>query len=142
MSRSKASREQAERKARSKARHRAERRHLAWAGSGERCSTCAYRAGTPASGDDEDAGLTRVRLALLDACEPFYCHEPGPVQGRRRLCIGHMSAIERRAASGHYDEHPPHAPEVLAELAAAVAERDRIYHERLVALTHGDTCNE
>lgn len=114
-----------------------ERRFLAWA-SGPRCSTCAYRAGTEASGDAVDVGLTRLRIALLDACEPFYCHDEPPPGVRdpdravtRRLCIGHMDAIEARTRSGHYDRHPPDAPEVVAELVAANEAREHAFKAAL-----------
>lgn len=101
--------------------------YLRWAG-GDRCSTCAYRQGTEASGDEVDQGLTRMRRALLDACEPFYCHDEGPIPGKRRLCIGHMNAIEARGRAGYYDAHPPDAPEVLAELAEANRVREELYN--------------
>jgi len=141
MTRSRESRELAARKAARKARYREGKRFLAWAG-GERCSTCAYRAGTPAAGDAEDQGLTRLRRALLDAAEPFFCHEgPGGRElandvpdARRRLCIGHMDAMSARHLAGYYAAHPPDAPAVVAELRAAFAARERIYRERLVEL--------
>lgn len=145
MSASREQRERAERKARDRAAWRERRRHLAWFAA-PRCSTCAYRLGTAASGDDDDAGLTRLRRALLDAAEPFFCHEgpdgrelPNDVpDGKRRLCIGHMDAMEARQRSGYYAEHPPGAPEVVDELSAAHAERERMYREHALALAHGD----
>jgi hypothetical protein len=147
MTRSREQRERAERKARDRAAWRARRRRLAWAG-GERCATCAYRLGTLASGNDEDPGLTRVRLALLDAAEPFYCHEgPGGRElsadvpdAERRLCIGHADALTARYRAGYYDKHSPDAPEVVEALRAALAERERIYRERMLALaSHMET---
>jgi hypothetical protein len=145
MSRSRESVELAKRKAAAKQRYRAERRHLAWAGSG-RCSTCAYRAGTVAAGDGEDRGLVRLRRALLDAAAPFYCHhgpdgrelEPDVPDSRRRLCVGHMDAMSARFRAGYYAEHPPDAPEVLDELRAAHAERERLYREGLLAIANGN----
>jgi hypothetical protein len=141
MTASREQRERAARKARDRAAWRARRRQLAWA-SAERCSTCAYRPGTEASGNDADPGLTRVRLALLDAAQPFYCHEgpggrelaPEVPDAERRLCIGHADALTARHRSGYYREHPPDAPEVIAELRAAHDDRERIYRERLLAL--------
>jgi hypothetical protein len=135
MTRSREQRERAERKARDRAAWRARRRDLAWA-SGDRCATCAYRSGTVASGDTDDPGLVRLRRALLDAAQPFFCHEgpggrelgPEVPDAKRRLCIGHADALTARHRAGYYDEHPPDAPEVLAELRAAHDERDRIYH--------------
>jgi hypothetical protein len=114
------------------ARERRERQrrklYLRWA-SGERCATCAYRQGTEASGDDVDRGLTRFRRALLDAAQPFMCHEPGPMPGRQRLCIGHMDAMGTRTRAGYYDQHPPDAPEVVAELREASRIREQLYAE-------------
>lgn len=102
------------------------RLYLRWA-SGDRCATCAYRQGTEASGDEVDRGLTRVRRALLDAAQPFYCHEDGPIPGKRRLCIGHMNALSARTAAGYYDQHPPGAPEVIEELREASRVRDELF---------------
>jgi hypothetical protein len=141
MTRSRERRERAERKARERAEWRARQRHLAWA-SGERCSTCAYRRGTVASGDADDPGLTRLRRALLDAAQPFFCHEgpdgrelaPEVPDAERRLCIGHADALTARHHSGYYREHPPDAPQVLAELRAAHDERERIYREHMLAI--------
>jgi len=145
MSRSRASREQHAGKAAAKKAQRAAKRRREWC-SAERCATCAYRPGTLASGDVEDRGLVRVRLALLDAAKPFYCHH-GP-DGReldndvpdaeRRLCVGHMDAMAARHRAGYYDAHPPDAPEVVAELREAMAARDSVYIERLIALANGD----
>lgn len=103
------------------------RAYSRWA-CGERCSTCAYRPGTEASGDEVDRGLTRVRLALLDAAQPFYCHEPGPIAGKRRLCIGHMDAMSKRHSAGYYDRNPPDAPAVIEELREATRIRDEHYN--------------
>jgi hypothetical protein len=105
------------------------RAYLRWCSSGERCSACAYRPGTEASGDEVDVGLTRLRRALLDAAQPFYCHEPGPVaaMARKRLCVGHMNAMTSRHLSGYYAAHPPDAPEVLAELGEAWRVRQALY---------------
>lgn len=141
MSRSRESRERAERKGRAKAAWRGRKLHLKWA-SGERCSTCAYRAGTVASGDDDDPGLTRLRRALLDAAHPFFCHEgpdgrelaPEVPDSQRRLCIGHANALTARHRAGYYEAHPPDAPEVIAELRAAHEERNRIFVEHLLGL--------
>lgn len=141
MSRSRESRALAARKERAKRRYRDAKRHLAWA-SGERCSTCAYRAGTPASGDDDDHGLTRLRRALLDAAQPFFCHEgidgreldPDLPDSQRRLCIGHTDAMSARFRAGYYAAHPPDAPEILAELHAAHADRERMYREHLLSV--------
>lgn len=102
------------------------RLYLRWA-SGDRCATCAYRQGTEASGDEVDRGLTRVRRALLDAAEPFYCHEDGPIPGKRRLCIGHMNAMAARTSAGYYDQHPPDATEVVEELREASRVRDDLF---------------
>lgn len=102
------------------------RLYLRWA-SGDRCATCAYRQGTEASGDEVDRGLTRVRRALLAAAQPFYCHEDGPIPGKRRLCIGHMDAMSARTRAGHYEQHPPDAPEVLEELREASRLRDELF---------------
>lgn len=116
---------------RARARRRADRQvrraHLRWAGNGERCSTCAYRQGTEASGDNVDRGLTRFRRALLDAAQPFMCHEVGPIAGRQRLCIGHMDAMTARFRAGYYEQHPPDAPEVAEELREAHAIRELFY---------------
>lgn len=81
-----------------------EKLHLArWS---EMCATCAYRPGTPASRDEGDSGLREMRLKLLDAEQPFYCHEvvPETWDGYRemdvtnplhkKLCIGHMKALD------------------------------------------------
>ncbi len=125
MSKNRAIRDRAERRSAARARRR---RHLAWAGSGERCATCAYRPGTEASGDAVDQGLTRLRLALLDAAMPFFCHEEGPTP-ERRLCVGHMDALSKRTVTGYYEEHPPSAPEVIGEVEAAHAERERLFAE-------------
>lgn len=143
MSASREQRARVERKARDRAAWRARRRHLAWA-SGERCLTCAYRPGTVASRDDDDPGLTRLRRALLDAAQPFFCHEgPGgrdlAPDGERRLCIGHMDALSARHRAGHYAAHPPDAPEVVAELRAAYVERERVYREHMSALAETTT---
>lgn len=102
--------------------------YLRWAASG-RCSTCAYRQGTEASGDEVDRGLRRFRRALLDAAEPFYCHEDGPIPGQKRLCIGHMDAMCARSCAGYYKAHPPDAPEVVAELREANRIREQLYAE-------------
>lgn len=102
--------------------------YLRWAG-GDRCSTCAYRQGTEAAGDEVDQGLTRVRRALLDAAQPFYCHEEGPIPGKKRLCIGHMNAMCARGRAGYYKAHPPDAPEVIAELREAARVRDELYND-------------
>lgn len=102
--------------------------HARWA-CGERCSTCAYRAGTEASGDEVDRGLTRVRRALLDAAQPFYCHEQGPIREKKRLCIGHMDAMLARGRAGYYDKHPPTAPEVMTELREAIRVRDAAFEQ-------------
>lgn len=114
-----------------------ERLHMQWAG--QRCSTCAYRAGTVASTDVDDVGLTRFRLALLDAAEPFYCHEPGPLAGRKKLCVGHMDAMSKRTLAGYYDRNPPDSPKVLAELREASDEREEAFrmHCLTVALEAG-----
>lgn len=104
------------------------RAFLRWVAASERCSTCAYRQGTEASGDVEDRGLTRLRRALLDAAQPFYCHEDGPIPGKKRLCIGHMNAMSTRYRAGYYEQSPPSAPEVLAELAEAHRVREQLYH--------------
>jgi hypothetical protein len=122
----------AELRAQEKRRRRKE--HLRWAGSGERCSTCAYRQGTEASGDDVDRGLKRFRLALLDAAQPFYCHEAGPIPGKKRLCIGHMDAMSARGRAGFYKANPPDAPEVLEELREASRIRERLFAEDTIAL--------
>lgn len=115
-----ATRERLERKRR--------RAFLRWVAAGERCSTCAYRAGTEAAGDEVDQGLTRLRRALLDAAQPFYCHEDGPIKGKKRLCIGHISAMTTRHRAGYYEQHPPSAPEVLAELGEAYRVREELYN--------------
>lgn len=114
-----ATRERLERKRR--------RAFLRWVAAGERCSTCAYRQGTEASGDEVDRGLTRLRRALLDAAQPFYCHEDGPIPGKKRLCIGHMDAMAARGRAGYYRAHPPDAPAVVAELAEAYRLREELY---------------
>lgn len=104
------------------------RAFLRWVGAGERCGTCAYRAGTEAAGDEVDQGLTRLRRALLDAAQPFYCHQDGPIKGKRRLCIGHMNAMSSRHHAGYYEQHPPNAPEVIEELREANRVREQLYH--------------
>lgn len=114
--------------ARERLQRRRMRAFLRWVAASERCSTCAYRQGTEASGDVADRGLTRVRLALLDAAQPFYCHEDGPIPGKKRLCIGHMSAMTTRYRAGYYEKNPPSSPEVLAELAEATRVRDELYN--------------
>lgn len=126
MAKSRASLEHSAKRSRQKRAWRARQRHLAWAGCGHRCATCAYRAGTVASTDDDDVGLTRLRRALLDAAQPFFCHEPGPTKDKR-LCVGHMDAMSKRHLAGYYDAHPPDAPEVLAEFDAAYHERERLF---------------
>lgn len=118
---------------RRKANRRLRRAHLKWA-SGDRCSTCAYRPGTVASTDADDVGLTRLRRALLDAAEPFYCHEEGPMPGRRKLCNGHMEALTARHRNGHYERHDPSAPHVLNELRTAYEWREAAFK----AATQGD----
>lgn len=105
------------------------RAFLRWVGNGERCSTCAYRAGTEASGDEVDRGLVRLRRALLDAAQPFYCHDEGPIAGKKRLCIGHMDAISSRHRAGYYTQHPPDAPAVLEELREAHRIREELYNQ-------------
>ncbi len=113
-----------------------ERLHMKWAG--KRCSTCAYRAGTVASGDSDDLGLTRVRRALLDTAEAFYCHETGPIKGRTKLCVGHVDAMTKRTLSGYYDRHPPDSPELRTELVAAIGTREKAFKEALASeLTPG-----
>lgn len=104
---------------------------LKWS-SDDRCATCAYRPGTEASGDEVDPGLTRVRRALLNAAQPFYCHDTCPIPGGpRRLCIGHMDAMSRRTLAGYYDQHPAGADDVQAELRAALDERERLFQEKI-----------
>jgi len=102
--------------------------YLRWA-AGERCATCAYRQGTEASGDEVDRGLTRFRRALLNAAEPFMCHEDGPIPGKKRLCIGHMNAMCARDRAGYYRAHPPDAPSVVAELREANRLRELTFAE-------------
>ena len=91
--------------------------------------TCAYRLGTEASGDAVDRGLTRFRRALLDAAQPFYCHEDGPIAGKRRLCAGHMNAITGRFHAGYYEQHPPSSPAVVEELREANRIREQLFAE-------------
>jgi hypothetical protein len=114
--------------ARARRERKSRKLYLRWA-SGDRCATCAYRQGTEASGDEVDRGLTRFRRALLDAAEPFMCHEPGPIPGKQRLCIGHMNAMGARTVAGYYNAHPPDAPEVIAELREANRIREQLYAE-------------
>lgn len=96
---------------------RAEARRLEWAQ--RMCATCAYRPDTEAAREDGDPGLTRARLALLDACMPFYCHEPPPgepavVKPRLKLCIGHARAIRARFKDGHVPTEEERAIAFLA----------------------------
>ena len=119
----------AARAARERLDRKRKRAFLRWVGNGERCSTCAYRAGTEASGDEVDRGLVRLRRALLDAAQAFYCHDEGPIPGKKRLCIGHMDAISARFRAGYYTQHPPDAPEVLEELREAYRIREEHYNE-------------
>jgi hypothetical protein len=102
--------------------------YLRWA-AGDRCATCAYRQGTAASGDAVEPGLSRFRRALLDAAQPFMCHEDGPIPGKKRLCIGHMNAMCARDRAGYYRAHPPDAPSVVAELREAYRLRESMFAE-------------
>ena len=107
---------------------RARRRELA----GQKCETCAYRPGTDASRNDGDPLLARTRKALLEACQPFFCHdERMRFEGHRVMCAGHVDAMNALAAAGFYNVDDAERRRRSAHAVALVRERDRIYYASL-----------
>ena len=114
-----------EKKRRYHARRREEVEHLSiW---GAMCASCAYRPGTPASRDEGDPGLREIRLNLLDAEQPFYCHEVVPETwdgyremdeknpNHQKLCIGHMRALDTIWRQRGKLPHKPHDDRARAQ---------------------------
>lgn len=104
------------------------------------CEGCAYRHGTAANQNGEgDVMLARVRRALLEANQSFFCHDDRyRFEGHRVLCFGHMEAMKAFYRSGFYDvsdEERARRTSVAVELCR---ERDRIYQEQLQETAHGD----
>jgi len=103
--------------------------------AGQKCPTCAYRPGTEASRNEGDPLLAQTRKALLEACQPFFCHDPRyRFEGSRVMCAGHVDAMNALAATGFYNT----ADEAERRRRAAHAERmvrlrDQIYYATLIS---------
>lgn len=97
---------------------------------GVKCPTCAYRPGTEASRDEGDPLLAKTRKALLEACEPFFCHDPRyRFEGSRVMCAGHVDAMNALAGQGFYDVDEAERKARRDRAVAMVKERDRVYFE-------------
>jgi hypothetical protein len=117
----------------SRARHRA----LA----GQKCPTCAYRAGTPASRDEGDELLAQTRRALLHACQSFFCHDPRyRFEGSRVLCAGHVDAMNALDKQGFYNVDDAERQRRHDHAVAMVRERDRRYRAGVCATAIDDFC--
>ena len=105
---------------------RARRKALA----GEKCPTCAYRPGTEASRDEGDPLLAKTRKALLEACQPFYCHDPRyRFEGHRVMCAGHVDAMNALDAQGFYTVDDATRDRRRAHARDMVRQRDQLYAE-------------
>jgi hypothetical protein len=85
----------------------------------ERCLTCAYRPGTPAS--KSELTLLKAKLCAMTS-EPFYCHED---PNERALCKGWVDTMEIRLdqiGKGTRTDEPEWRRQVFLALTEVIVE--------------------